>query len=175
MRNPGCLKFCMLIGEIFHPLEVLPARILELHVTLDISKYMPKDLREFAMPYLNETSDPIAGKVRKTEEVENGEGEDNNEDNDNGKSFEIVGGAIFREDKLVDFLGGREARGVNWLLIPGDIGGTRLIVCENPLDEEGKIGLDTLDAKSDIFYEKIFRNCERRNIQSYRNFQGTSS
>ncbi len=111
------------IMEAPHGLEIIAAKGIKdiiggesiLGTSFDI------DLRKFTISLLNQTTDPVAGKI----ELRPG-GPENGNESENNLLF-VEGAAIFKGDQLVDFLTRKEARGLNWILDPDEIRGPVII------------------------------------------------
>ncbi len=106
------------------------------------------DLINFLKLYFTDTSDPVTSLLEITESKSEKEAK---------KIAYTSGGALFREDKLVDWLTRKETRGLYWITKPGKIRGPVLI---NPPGEkeDTEIAVGIFRTKSNIKPEIIERN-----------------
>ncbi|ADL13052.1 Ger(x)C family spore germination protein [Acetohalobium arabaticum] len=100
------------------------------------------NLREFTVSALSNTTDPVTAAV----ELRPGGPEEEGEENKDNLIY-INGAAMFKGDKLVDWLTRKETRGLNWVQKPSEIIGPVLIKAP---DEDKRIGIEVLKATSSV-------------------------
>lgn len=114
-------------------MEKIPA--LEIAKQLQAQSFTSKagsfTIHDFANRLLSKTTAPLATEIRLNK--------DKNE-------FELAGTAIFKRDKLVDFIGKKETRGLLWVINKVQGG----IIVINAPGNKGKVGLELLRSSSKI-------------------------
>jgi spore germination protein KC len=123
-----------------HPQEKIPAKGIEslAKATIASSKVPHIFLIDVMKDLVSKTSEPFIPGIELT-----GRKADETVD----KLFELHGTAIFKDDKMVDWLGPEETRGLLWIL--GDVK-SGIIVVSSPGDESKNVALEIIRASSKV-------------------------
>lgn len=133
------------IIEAEHEQEKVPAKAIEglVKATFATSKIPKIDLHELFKTLASKTSDPFIPGVETIERQEDGNVK---------KLVKLDETAIFNGDKLTGWFGGRETRGLLWILGKVKSG---IIVVPSPLEEMRKVSLEIIRSSSKVKPEMV--------------------
>ncbi len=144
-----------------HYQEMIPAKGLEYMIenASMAGTVICMNLMKFYMKLNNDKIEPVATRV----ELQKGDPESNDAKSKNEKNLlHVNGGAIFRGDKLMDWLNNKEARGYNWIKNPADINGPVIV---NTKPGDNNITIKVIKTKAKIVPEFAVDNTLNIKIQ----------
>lgn len=136
-----------------HPQEKIPAKAIEgLIKSTTAASFLPKvTLYDLAKVLVSQTSDPFIPGIKLME----------TDEGNTVRRMKLDETAIFKEDKLIDWLDHKETRGVLWVL--GEVK-SGIVVIQSPKGEDEKVALEIVRAtskvKPEIIEEKLVVNVE---------------
>lgn len=132
-------------------IEKVPAAFLEnlAKASGAVSKAPKVRLHDFLKLLTTEGRDPFCAGIEVLEKAEDpgGPGEATGQSEDEGKSVELAGTAVFKKDRLTGWLNEKETRGLLWVLGKVESG---VVVVPSPTRGGGRLSLEITRARSRI-------------------------